>query len=187
MMSSTAEGLSRALGAVGHLVSGVRDDQWAAPTPCTEWTVWDLTNHLVVVNLTIAALIDGRTPPERTADLVGDDPAGAYRNSAAALRTVCEQPGALDRTIEGPLGTAKVAERLTLRIADLLVHAWDLAQATGLPLDLPEDLVEKALSFGQSPEFAAARADRFAAALAVADDAPAIDRLIALTGRMNRS
>ena len=39
--------LARAIDATGELITGVRADQWADPTPCPEWTVRSLLNHLV--------------------------------------------------------------------------------------------------------------------------------------------
>jgi hypothetical protein len=54
------------------------------------------------------------------------------------------QPGALDRSHQGPLGVATGLERLKIRMYDLLAHGWDLAQALGRPADLPEDAAEVA-------------------------------------------
>jgi uncharacterized protein (TIGR03086 family) len=66
---------------------------------------------------------------------------------------------------------------------DLLTHGWDLAQATGLAVELPDDLVEPALTFAQSQLPGQQRAGRFADPRPIRDDAPAIDRLAAFTGR----
>ena len=177
------EHLTRARSAVSHLVSGIRDDQWSAPTPCTDWTVHDLVNHLVGGNLVFVALLTDQAPPDRGADHLGDDPAGAYRDSGIALQAAFEQPGVLQRTFHGPLGTASGAERLQIRLVDLLAHGWDLAQATGQPAELPEDLAEQALTFARIQLAAMPRTGRFGPAQTVADDAPAIDRLVGFLGR----
>src|SRR6266496_368210 len=101
----------------------------SAPTPCTDWTVRQLVNHLIGMNRVFAALLADQPPPPRpSADHVEDDPAGAYRDSAAALRAAFGRPGVLERTYHGPLGTATGAERLQIRHYDLLAHGWDLAQ-----------------------------------------------------------
>ena len=47
------------------------------------------------------------------------------------------------------MGVATGAERLQWRIVDLLAHAWDLVQATGVVAELPDDLVEQALTFAR--------------------------------------
>ncbi len=69
--------------------------------------------------------------PRPSADHVEDDPAGAYRGSAAALQAASGRPGVLERTYHGPLGTATGAERLQIRLYGLLAQGWDLGQATG--------------------------------------------------------
>lgn len=175
--------LTTALDAVGRLVEDVRDDQWPAPTPCTEWTVRDLVNHLVGMNMVFTAMLTDQPPPARGSDQVGDDPAGAYRRSGQALIEAFSLPGVLDRTITGPLGAATGAERLKIRISDLLSHGWDLAQATDQRADLPEDLSERSLAFLRVQLETMPRTGRFDPAQPVADDAPALDRLAAFVGR----
>lgn len=179
----SVEQFTRALSAVGHLIAGIRDDEWSAPTPCTEWTVHDLVNHLVGVNLVFAALLSDQASPDLSGDHLGDDPVGAYRDSGVAIQAAFEQPGVLEWTCRGPLGTASGAARLHLRIADLLAHGWDLAQATGQPAELAEDLAEQALVFARTQLSTVPRTGRFSPAQPVADDAPAIDRLVAFLGR----
>src|SRR4051794_28904111 len=98
--------LDRALSAVGDLIAGVQDEQWSAPTPCSDWTVRELINHLVGMNRVFAALLREQAPPERGGDFLGDDPVGAYRDSATAMRAAFDQPEVLERTFHGPLGAA---------------------------------------------------------------------------------
>lgn len=81
------------------------------------------------------------------------------------------------------MGVATGAERLRWRIADLLTHAWDLTQATGVAVELPGDLAEQSLAFAQSQLPGQPRAGRFADPQPIRDGAPAIDRLAAFTGR----
>ena len=174
--------LSRALRVVGDLVTGVGPEQWSAPSPCTDWNVHQLVNHLVAVNLTIASLLSGQVLPERGLDHLGDDPAGAYRASGATLRAAFDQPGILDRSFRGSLGTATGEELLQSRLYDLLAHGWDLAQATGQPAVLPEDLAAQALTFARGQLSTQPRTGRFGPAQPTTDDAPAIDRLVAFLG-----
>jgi uncharacterized protein (TIGR03086 family) len=176
--------LGRAFDAVAGLISNIRPGQWSAPTPCTDWTVRQLVNHLIGMNRVFAALLTGQpTPPRLSADHVEDDPVGAYRDSAAALQAAFSRPGALERTYRGPLGTATGAERLQIRLYDLLAHGWDLAQATEQPADLPDDLAEQSLAFARTQLTEQARPGRFGPAQIVAKQAPAIERLVAFLGR----
>ena len=69
------------------------------------------------------------------------------------------------------------------RIADLLTHGWDLAQATGVVAEVPDDLAEQALMFVQAQLPGQPRTGRFAEPQPIRDDAPALDRLAAFTGR----
>lgn len=121
--------------------------------------------------------------PARGADRLGADPAAAYRRSAAALQAAAARPGVLERSQVTSVGIATGVERLQWRIVDLLAHGWDLGQATGAVAELPDDLVEQALTFARAQLPSQPRAGRFADPQPIRDDAPAIDRLAAFTGR----
>jgi uncharacterized protein (TIGR03086 family) len=183
MSAELLDELNRSLAAVDPLIAGISDAQWSASTPCTEWNVRDVVTHLVGTNRVVTAFLREQPPPVRGADPLGDDPVAAYRASVAALLDAVRLPGVLDRTVESSLGTATGADRLRWRIADLLVHAWDMTEATGQQLDLPADLVEKSLVFAKAELADGARVGRFAPAQQVADDAPVIERLVAFSGR----
>ena len=143
----------------------------------------EVVNHLVGMNLVFVALLEESPMPARGADPLGADPAGAYRRSAAALQAAAARPGVLERSQTTPMGVATGAERLRWRIADLLAHGWDLVQATGVVADLPDDLAEQALTLARAQLPSQPRAGRFADPQPIRDDAPAIDRLAAFTGR----
>ncbi|MFE7044899.1 TIGR03086 family metal-binding protein [Streptomyces atratus] len=183
MTTASVEDLTRACEAVGDLIAEIRPEQWKAPTPCTEWNVRDVVNHLVGMDLVFAALIEGGPMPERGADHLGDEPVEACRASGASLRAAFSRPGVLERSYRGPLGSATGAERLQIRLYDLLAHGWDLARATGIPARLPEDLAEQALAFVQVQLSPQPRTERFAEPQPVEETAPAIDRLAAFLGR----
>ena len=73
-----------------HVRRATAADLWAAPTPCTDWTVRDLVNHLTVEHLWVPPLLEGRTVAEVgdrfDGDVLGDDPAAAWEAAAAASR-----------------------------------------------------------------------------------------------------
>ncbi len=143
----------------------------------------DVISHLVGMNLVFVALFEESPMPARVADRLGADPAGAYHRSAAALQAAAARPGVLERSQATPVGVATGAERLQWRIVDLLVHGWDLAQATGVAAGLPDDLAEQALTLARAQLPSQPRAGRFADPQPIRDNAPAIDRLAAFTGR----
>ena len=182
--AASVEQLGRTFAAVGELITKVRPEQWSAPTPCTDWTVRQLVDHLIGMNRVFAALLADEPPPPRAAaDHVEDDPVRAYHDSAATLQSAFGQPGVLQRTYQGPLGTATGAERLQIRLYDLLAHGWDLAQAIGQPAELPDDLAEQSLAFVRTQLSEQARPGRFGPAQLVAGQANAIERLVAFLGR----
>jgi len=122
--------------------------------------------------------------PSATATHLGDDPAAAYSDAGAALAAAFAAPGILERVFQSPIGPAPGAALLQLRIAEQLVHGWDLAQATGQKAGLPADLAETQLGIWQAQLAGDARdALPFRPAQPVDDDAPAIDRLVAFLGR----
>lgn len=181
--SAIVDDLARASAVIGDLIDRMAAGHWTAPTPCPEWNVRDLVHHLVGMNLVLVAMLEESPMPERGTDRLGADPAGAYRRSAAALQAAAARPGVLERSQATRVGVATGADRLQWRIVDLLAHGWDLVQATGIGAELPEDLAEQALTFVRAQLPGQPRAGRFADPQPIEDNAPAIDRLAAFTGR----
>ncbi|MEV8530043.1 TIGR03086 family metal-binding protein [Streptomyces sp. NPDC052000] len=181
--SPIVDDLVRASAVMGDMIDRIAGDQWTAATPCTEWSVRDVVSHLVGVNLAFVAMFEEGPMPDLTADCLGADPAGAYRRSTAALLVAAVLPRALERSSSSWVGVASGAVRLQWRIADLIVHGWDLAQPTGVAATWPDDLVEQALAFARAHLPDQSRAGRFADPQPIRDDAPALDRLAAFTGR----
>lgn len=186
MTTATAGQLSLALDFTGQLIAGVREEQWAGPTPCPDWTVHDLVKHIIGGNsLFTGALRGGEQPPAPPgAGLPGAGLPAAYRDSAAGLLAAFTEPGALDRIVTVPFGTVPGIVALHLRITELLVHGWDLARATGQPATAPEGLAEQELAFSRS-KLADIPPERrpFAPPQPADDLAPAIDQLAACLGR----
>lgn len=112
------------------VVRGVRDDQLEAPTPCADYTVRDLLNHLfhIVIGFTVRAAkqeFDFRTAPDHLQPGWRD----RFPEVAARLVRAWAAPGAEEGT-SGPLNMpAATVGRLAL--LDLTIHPWDLARATG--------------------------------------------------------
>jgi len=131
-----------------------------------------------------SSLLAGQAPPRRpAADHVERDPLGAYRETAAALLSAFTAPGVLDRQYQGPLGSATGAERLQIRLYDLLAHGWDLAHSTGQRAELPDDVAEQSFAFAHIQVNQQARPGRFDPAQAIDERASAIERLVAFLGR----
>ena len=194
MTSDPISPLRAALDAAGEIVAAIGPDEWALPTPCPEWPVRGVVNHLVGGNLLFARILAGeRLPPREElvaasrTDRLGEDPVAAYRQAADRLLGAFETDGVLQQTFTVPRGPVPGIAALQLRIVEALVHGWDVARATGRPARFPEELAERALQFTRAaladvPPAPPGRAP-FGPPQPVADDAPALDRLAALLGR----
>ena len=114
-----------------RLVAKVADDQWGAPTPCTEWTVRDLVNHMTGTTKLFAATASRGAPESAPdADHLGDDPVGAFESAVATTMAAWRQDGALEGMVSVPAEMPAVAA-LGVNVIDTGTHCWDLAQAIG--------------------------------------------------------
>ena len=132
---------SRAADLAVAIVERVRRDQFDDPTPCSEWSVRDVINHVVTGNLFFAHLATGSPPPDRGVDHLGDDPATAFRDSVRAVSEPFEADGFLDRVVPAPFGDTFGSTLVDMRRNELTVHAWDVAKATGQSTDLDPEVV----------------------------------------------
>jgi len=125
----------QALDATAVFVARVRPDQWDASTPCSDWDVRALLNHIVAGNWWASELAAGATieavGDRFDGDVLGDDATDAYRRSAAAAAAAFEAPGALEAPCAVSYGPVPGAVYAGHRFIDVLVHGWDLAVATG--------------------------------------------------------
>ncbi|WP_327296005.1 MULTISPECIES: TIGR03086 family metal-binding protein [unclassified Streptomyces] len=164
------------------VVRGIGDAQLADRTPCAEYDVHALVNHLIHVLVNFQALaarkdVDFSSEPEY---VVGDW-RRRFGEETAALVTAWAAPGAEDGTAGAMNLPARTVGHMVL--GDLTVHAWDLARATGQDF-VPEPAVVDELSPALADMAPMARAGGvFGEPVQVAAGASAFDRVLALTGR----
>jgi uncharacterized protein (TIGR03086 family) len=170
-------------------LAAVTRDQWTLPTPCTEWTVRDLVDHVTGGNRWAVAVLDGEQPGVALEAALGpgfgDDILDDYRQAAEAQYKGFASDGALARTCHHFVGDIDGNAFSWLRIADLAVHAWDLARATGGKEDMGQELV-MAVWAVQSPRTQMiAKAGMFGTGASGTLDyeAPLQDRLLDMLGR----
>jgi uncharacterized protein (TIGR03086 family) len=127
-------------------VRAVGDDQWELPTPCSDWNVRQLVNHLVYEDRWTVPLMEGSTiaavGDRYEGDLLGDDPKGAWAESCAEAVAAVQADGALERMVDLSSGPTPAGEYVSQLLADHLIHAWDLARAVGADERLDPELVE---------------------------------------------
>jgi uncharacterized protein (TIGR03086 family) len=170
-----------------RVLAGVTHEHWELATPCDEWDVRALVNHVLGGNVRYTMLLHGAPPDEiaatRSVDHIGDDALASFDTSAAEVTAAFEETGALERTVHHPAGDRSGLDLLWLRVAEWTIHAWDLARAIGAEERLPSDLVEFVHAF-MAPQVDAWRtAGVFAEAVPVPTDADLQSQLLALTGR----
>ena len=156
------------------------DRQLGLPTPCTEWTVQDLLDHLVGGTTYLLGAMSGQAPAQVSGSTVDDLEAGV-----AACRTALVDDDVLAGTCMSPAGFEwTVAEATAGTAMDALVHTWDLATAIGAPTDLDADAVDAVVRMflPQMPEVGR-QAGFVGPEVPVPDDAPAQDRLLGAMGR----
>ncbi|MDA3625990.1 TIGR03086 family metal-binding protein [Saccharopolyspora sp. WRP15-2] len=186
---SEAQHLSSAASALAGVVAGIEPGQLTAPTPCTEYTVRDLLNHLLFwgPSLEAGARKEAVPPPaaaEADVDLTEGDWQQAVAQQLDRTARAWSAPGAWTGTTHmgGPteLPASLVGGMVVLEFA---VHAWDLAKATGQDLALDEALLDYARGVATETAEQGRQMGVFGAEVAVPESAPALDRLLALTGR----
>ena len=135
-----------ALEATREVVAGIRDDQWHLATPCDDWDVRVLLNHVVAGNWWATRLGAGATIEEVGAEYDGDvlspSPLGEYHESAVAAARTFDAPGALEAPCAVSYGPVPGSVYAGHRFLDVLVHGWDLAVATGQPSPMSPELVD---------------------------------------------
>jgi uncharacterized protein (TIGR03086 family) len=178
---------SRAAAEFGNRVHAIKADQWGDTTPCSDWDVRTLVNHLVNEQLWVPPLMSGATVADvgdaLDGDLLGDDPVAAWDAAAASATDALQASGALERIVHLSFADVPGTVYAWQLIGDLAVHAWDLARAIGvderLDPELAADVLEKL-----TPDVATyATYGLFATPIPVADAADVQTRLIAMTGR----
>ena len=186
-MTDIAELHAQALSATGRLVRGVPADRWHTPTPCADWDAHALVNHLVSGNLWAAELAAGGTiegvGSRLDGDLLGDDPAEAYEQSAAAAAAVFRRPGALDAPCAVSYGPVPGSIYAGHRFLDVLVHGWDLAVATGQDYTIDLHLMQACQQVIEPQLEAFRSAGALGPEVAVPAGASAQTQFLALLGR----
>lgn len=172
------------------LLRAIGDDDLTLPTPCVDYTVGDLVDHVDkgcrgLATVAGAPLIG----PDDTAD-----PADAAHLGVDWRQEVGEHAVALAAAWSDPaawVGSSPVAPGIDLpnavwgRIAltELVVHGWDLARATGRPFPLPDDVLQCCLDHLVDFVPTAPVPDLWGEPVPLQPDASLSDRVAAAAGR----
>ncbi|MET0728536.1 MAG: TIGR03086 family metal-binding protein [Acidimicrobiales bacterium] len=148
-----------------------------APTPCDEWDVRTLMNHMLDTQQYFVASARGEdvSPPSPNppTDLVGDDPVADFDRARNETLHTFAEPGVIEKT--GPA--------LGIAFADQLLHGWDLARATAQDTTMPNGLPEAAYAMVHGRFTDEQRKGVFKPEVEIPTDSSQQDKLLAYTGR----
>jgi uncharacterized protein (TIGR03086 family) len=136
----------RAQDVFAGILANVSPDQLRAPTPCSEWTIGDLIEHVIGGNEHVGRwAADPVEPPDRPEDIVA-----AHQTAAAAAQGIFAEPDGMSTTFKLPFGELPGQIFVGIRTTDVLTHAWDLAAATDQTTDLDPELAAAQLAVARS-------------------------------------
>jgi uncharacterized protein (TIGR03086 family) len=185
-MTQHAE-LSDAAGATALVVDNVTNAQLSEPTPCDEWDVRALTNHII---LWTSHSLERRAHGESVApDLMERDFAAApdfaadYRAQLDRALDAWADPSVWERELDMTGSKTPAADVAALIIAEIVLHGWDLAAATGQDYAVSDRAAAAALQAVEANAELFRQYQGFADPVPTAADAPLLDRVLALSGR----
>jgi len=184
-MDNLLELFSKGQHQFGLRVHRIAAEQWDAATPCSDWTVRRLVDHLIDEMRWVPPLMAGNSISEAQAVVeapqASNDPVAQWDSSAGAARVALAEPGALEREITLSRGLTPATDYLSEMIFDLAVHSWDLGQAVGVADALPADLVSFAAGMVEGADLSSSGV--FDPPVSLSPDASEEHRLVAATGR----
>ena len=186
-MSLDAAAYQRAAARFGETIVELADEEWELTTHPDDWTVITTVAWVVVGDAQLSAAAAGQalqSVGEFDAAVLGGNPVAAWRGTAVGAIGALRDIDLASTIVPHEQGPILLRDLLAQRISENLVRAWDIGQATGRSVELPEDLVEGCLDFW------AEHADAVLAGGILPDqpvappaDASIVDRFLALMGR----
>ena len=167
------------------IVAGVSADQLNASTPCTEWNVQALIIHNIKVSQFFNDILTGAggvNPMEVNVSLPSEGAPAAFEAATSSLLATAKATD-LEKVVEAPFGSMPAGQILMIPFADMLIHRWDLAKATGQDTSLDSGLADACYQVLQHVLGGGRDPNDFAAEITVPASASTQDKLLAFTGR----
>jgi uncharacterized protein (TIGR03086 family) len=170
-----------------RVVAGVRSDQLSAVTPCADWDLHTLLNHIILWTAYSAErrARDEQVPEElMNADFVAE-PGYAADYAAQLDKAVAawSDPAAWQRDLNVMGALTPAADVASLLIAEMVLHGWDAAKASGQQYTARDDVAAAVLAAVQANAELFRKYQGFADAVPVPASASVLDRALALSGR----
>jgi len=117
--------------------AAVPADRWSSPSPCPDWTARDVVRHVVESSGYFLGKVGHGLDSGPSADA---DPLGAFEHMRSVVQACLDDPATASAKYESPMGVQTFEGAVDRFLStDLVVHRWDLAQAAGLDVRLPDD------------------------------------------------
>jgi uncharacterized protein (TIGR03086 family) len=171
----------RHAGAFSDRVRGTRD--WTVPAPVAGWTARDVVRHLVEWFPDFLAAGSGvRLPPGPSVD---DDPVAAWQHQFDAVQAVLDDPTTASRALVNPhIGELPLDHAIDrFYTADVFMHTWDLARATGQDDRLDPALCAEMLAGMKPLDELLRQSGQYGPKVAVPDDADVQTQMLGFIGR----
>ncbi len=170
-----------------RVVGGVRADQLSAATPCTDWDLHALLNHIILWTAYSAErrARDEQVPEDlMNADFVAQ-PGYAADFSAQLDKAVAawSDPAAWERNLNVMGSPTPAGDVAALLIAEMVLHGWDAAKASGQPYTARDDVARAVLTAVEANAELFRKYQGFAGPVPVPASASVLDRALAQSGR----
>jgi uncharacterized protein (TIGR03086 family) len=179
--------MTAAAGAASGVVDGVRPEQFGDPTPDAEWDVRTLLNHIILwTSHSLERRANGESvaPELMEKDFAAEpDFAAAYRAQLDRALAAWSDPATWDRELNVMGSPTPASDVASLMVAEMVLHGWDLAAATGQRYAVDDAAATAALAAVEANADMFRQYKGFAEPVAVPADAPVLDRTLALSGR----
>jgi uncharacterized protein (TIGR03086 family) len=173
----------QALAATGVIVAGIKPDQLDSPTPCDDYDVRGMLQHVISGNYWVAPLVEGKTIADVGDTLDREFFPDEYADSATLADDAFSSPGAMEKPVAVSYGPVPGAVYAGHRFIDVLIHGWDLAKATGQDTRLNAELVDACWEVVTPQIDLLKGSGMFGSVVKVRDDADAQTKLLATLGR----
>ncbi|CAM4096387.1 TIGR03086 family metal-binding protein [Nocardiopsis rhodophaea] len=171
-------------------VRGIGDVPLSAPTPCAEWDLGQVLNHMINTLDLVARGLAGEQvdpasldPQATAATPISGTPEAAFAAAAARARVVFADPGIWDRRFTGAFSADSARDIAGVAVGDVTGHGWDIARATGQDATIPEPLVDEAYACARGFLRPEARGVLFGPEVQLGPDATKTQQLMAFLGR----
>lgn len=181
-MSDQSERYRKLAAQFSERVRAVPADAWDNPAPPEGWVARDVIGHLAEwIPGFFGSTYELEIPPLPS---LADDPAGVWAVLDATVQGAFDDPEVAGRQRDTPMGTKSFEELFDMiGTADVFMHTWDLARATGLDETLDPDEVHHFLVSMEPMDQMMRDSGQFGPRIPVPDDADEQTRLIAFIGR----